>query len=229
MAGPDRAPNLIELIDTVPDTSIPREIRPRLKWLFASPDELLFVDETSELAADREVLIRIASDADLTPPNLRDVMTVETSKYLGQRLKPYQRGERIRWRDGEKYGLPIRPPSLDELRSMGLDPAEGDDGLEDALRAQFRDIPEFWVEPDSQVLYDRIVANLLVNQTVWSCLVRNLGFWAALNVIGTHVIAAIMLLSGVPWQVVLKWLLIFTGANTAYFILQCIANPRYRA
>jgi hypothetical protein len=50
-----------------------------------------------------------------------------------------------------------------------------------------------------------------------------------LQAIGTSLIALIMLGAGVPWQVVLKWLLIFTGFNTVYFILQCIANPSYRA
>lgn len=112
---------------------------------------------------------------------------------------------------------------------MGLDPAGSDESLEEALRAQLRDIPDFWVEPDSGRLYERITTNLLVNQTVWSCLVRNLGFWAALNVIGTSLIALIMLGAGVPWQVVLKWLIIYTGVNTTYFILACIANPRYAA
>jgi hypothetical protein len=223
------APDLIELINTAPESSLPPDVRPPLKWLFSSLDELLFLDNSSELAVDREVLIRILSDTDLTPPKLRDVMLAETAKYLGQRIKSFGNGQHIRWRDGEKYGLPMQPPSLEELRSIGLDPAGSADRLEEAIKAQIPDLPEFWMESDSKVLYDRIAANLLVNQTVWSCLVANLGFWAALNVIGTSLIALLMLGHGVPWQVVLKWIIIFTGVNTAYFILQCIVNPRYRA
>jgi hypothetical protein len=223
------APDLVAVLDTVPESSLPREIRPRLKLLFANTDQLLFLDDRSEVAVDRQALIRIASDSDLTPPILRDIMLVETSKYLGQRIRSFSEGKRILWRDGERYALPVQPPSLEDLRSMGLDPAGSDESLEEALRAQLRDIPDFWVEPDSGRLYERITTNLMVNQTVWSCLVRNLGFWAALNVIGTSLIALIMLGAGVPWQVVLKWLIIYTGVNTTYFILACIANPRYTA
>jgi hypothetical protein len=186
------------------------------------------LDNNDELSVDRETLTRIVSDDDLTPRILRDVMLVETSKYLGRRVKSAGEGQRISWRDGERFGLPIHPPSMDDLRAMNLDPSMGDPS-EDAVRAQFPDVPEFWVEPDSSVLYDRVVGSLLANQTVWGCLVRNLGFWAALNVIGTSIIALVMLGSGVPWQTVLWWLIIYTGVNTAYFILQCIFNPRYVA
>jgi hypothetical protein len=202
----------IDLLDT-----LPREIRPRLKLLFSYLDRLLFLDNAAELSVDRETLISLASDDDLTPPVLHDVMLVETSKYLGTRVKSVGQGQRISWREGERYGLPIHPPSQDELRSKGLDPAGSDEQLADVLRAIFPELPDFWIEADSAVLHDRIISNLLINQTVWSCLVRNLGFWAALNVIGTSIIALIMLGAGVPWQVVLKWLLIFTGVNTHLF------------
>ena len=223
--------DLVEFMNEEPESLLPREARPRLKLGFLSLDQLLFVDETSELAVDRETLIRIASDKDLTSPSVRDILLVETSKYVGLRIKSFKQGKRISWQDAETYGVPIDPPSREDIDSMGFGPTEDLVAIERAVRAQFRDreIPEFWIEPNSATLADRITDSLLVNQSVWSCLVANLGFWAALNVVGTHIIAGIMLVSGVPWQVVLKWLIVFTGANTAYFILQCIVNPRYRA
>jgi hypothetical protein len=223
------APNFIDFLNSAPEAKVPREVRPRIKLLYTSLDQLLFVDARSELAADREVLLRIVNDDDLMPQVLRDVMLVETSKHLGQRIRSFHEGQRVLWRDAEKYGVPIQPPSLEDLQSRGLDLAANDDALEVAIRAQYRDLPDFWVDPDPQVLYGRVVVNLQANQTAWSCLVANLGFWVALNIIGTTIIALVMLGSGVPWPVVLACIIAFTGFNTAYFILQCIANPSYRA
>jgi hypothetical protein len=221
------AVNPIDFLESLPESSRVREVRPQLKLLFTSFDQLLFLDNNAELSVDRETLIRIVSDDDLTPTILRDVMLVETSKYLGRRVKSAGEGQRISWTDGERFGLPIHPPSMDDLRAMDLDPSMGDPS-EDAVRAQFPDIPEFWVEPDSSVLYDRVVERVLANQTVWDCLVRNLGFWAALTVIGSIIIVLIVL-PAAGWWVTLWILAAFHSFATAYFILQCVVNPSYVA
>jgi hypothetical protein len=144
----------VEFLDS--DPNIPKELRPTLKLLFNSLDQLLFLDARGELSVDRTNFINLVSDPDQTPAKIRDVMLVETSKYLGQRIRSAKAGTRVNWVEGEKNGIPIHVPPLDELRSRGLDPSGSPEETQEAIRALYPDLPNFWVEPDPAVLSERI-------------------------------------------------------------------------
>lgn len=96
-----------EMLNLLPLDSIPSECRQRLRTLSDELDRLLFLDETDELAADRKILINIASNNELVPEKLKDIFLVETSKHLGRRLKEFEKGHRLSWHEAGKYGLPI--------------------------------------------------------------------------------------------------------------------------
>ena len=207
---------------------LPDEARARLNKLADEMDELLFLDETDELAVDRKTLIRLANDEDLVPKSLRDVVLVETSKYLGRRVKERGKGRRISWRDGHKYGLPGRPLSESELHAWGITDRTSTDELAAILKSRFR-IPAFWMNDNPRQLGDEIVKRFQANRTVWDCVVANLGFWAALTLGGGLVVFVILALSGVPWP----WALLVdgiyqTGATLAV-LLNCVANPNFQA
>jgi hypothetical protein len=85
----------VELLDS--DPNIPKELRPTLKLLFNSLDQLLFLDARGELSVDRKNFINLVSDPDQTPAKIRDVMLVETSKYLGQRIRSVNAALRGSW------------------------------------------------------------------------------------------------------------------------------------
>ena len=66
---------------------------------------------------------------------------------------------------------------------------------------------------------------MLRNCTYWDCLVAHLGFWAALVLIGSHIVLISLL--AVSWQVALAWAIVYSGVATAYVLLQCAANPNW--
>jgi hypothetical protein len=213
-------------LEILPATVLPDEHRPLLKRMLLESDQLLFLDRSCELAADRDTVIRMASDDGLIPASLRDIEVLETAKHLGRRVKGFDGGRRLTWREGAKYGLPVQPATDDELRSLGVTPTTTTEELADLLRKKFPDLPSSLTEADPSELQALALKNLAVNRTVWDCLVANLGFWAALTWIGSSVIFISLLTLG--WQVALAVAIAYSGFATAYVIIQCLLNQEFR-
>jgi len=214
------------MIRMLPKAILLGDVRSRLEMLFSELDQLLFLDDTLELAVDRETLMRIASNEDLLPASHRDIALLETSKHLGRRVKGLGKGRRISWRDGSKYGLPIQPPSRAQLDALGITKTASIDDLRIALKKVFPELPKFWIKTNAAQLAETVLRSFLINRTVWDCLVANLGFWAALVIIGSLVIFFILLAS-LPWPVALAVAIVCSGVATAYVVLQCIANQNF--
>lgn len=227
---PPRAPksDFSKVLNAIPESILPTKVRPRLKKLSDELDQLLFLDDTDELAVDRKTLIRLVNNEDFVPPSLRDIALLETSKHLGRRVKELGKGRRISWRDGEKYGLPVHPMSVAELRDLGITDKTSTDQVAAIVKKQYKDIPAFWMNDNPEQLAKSIVQKFMVNRTVWDCLVSNLGWWAAITLLGGLVIFLILLGSGVPWPIALLIAGIYQTAATVYFILQCAANPSFQ-
>lgn len=216
------------VLNALPDSILPASVRPRLKKLFDESDQLLFLDETGELAVDRKTLIRLVNTDDLLPTSLRDIALVETSKHLGRRVKELGKGRRISWQEGEKHGLPIHPATAEDLRAWGITEKTTLKDITALVKKQYPEIPDFWKNDDSKQLAESIVQNCLVNRTVWDCLVSNFGWWAAITLIGGLILFFILLGSGVPWPIALLIAGIYQSAATAYFIFQCVASPSFQ-
>jgi hypothetical protein len=217
------------MLDFLSEAIVPEHVRPKLGSFFALSDELLFLDDTGELAADRRTLIRIASDDTLIPGSLRDIAVLETAKHLGRRVKERKRrSRRLTWQGAALYGLPVQPASETQLYEAGFVEATTIEQLDRILRARFSEIPRFWDETEPSQLRDTLMRNLEENQTFWDCLVRNLGFWAALVAIGS-VIIWLALVAEIGWQAALVVAIIYSGFTTGYFILQCLADSSYVA
>jgi hypothetical protein len=215
-----------EMLGLLPTDSVPANAKRLLKELSQELDQLLFLDEIDELAADRKTLVRIANNKDFIPEVLRDVFLVETSKHLGRRLKEIGNGRRRAWHEARKYGLPIQPFSMSELRAWGIDRRTTTDELTIIVKKHMR-VPTFIENDNPRELYDSIVKKFQVNRTLWDCVVANLGFWAALTLGGGLIIFGILCLSGVPWPIALLIAGIYQTAATAYVLGQCALNPYF--
>jgi hypothetical protein len=177
---------LTDMLNMLSEEILPKQVRQRAKKLCDELNQLLFLDDMCELAVDRVTLIRISCNESLMPASLRDIAILETSKHLGRRIKGLGKGRRIAWMDGAKYGLPM---SKTDLRAIGITETMSIDELGVVLKAQFPKMPKFWINEDSTQLADSVLRKFMVNRTVWDCLVANLGFWAALTVIGSIIVS----------------------------------------
>jgi hypothetical protein len=220
--------NLSDMLRVVPKHILPEGARERLHKLFGEMDQLLFLDRTNELAVDRKTLIRLVNTKEFIPDALRDIALVETSKYLGRRIKERADGRQISWRDAAKYGLPSYPMSEQDLRSWNVTENTSTDELVAILRSRLPDIPAFWMNDNPKLLAEAVVHNFQVNRTVWDCLAANLGWWAAITLLGGLAIFLILLGSGVPWPWALLIAGIYQTGATLYFLLQCAANPNFQ-
>jgi|tagenome__1003787_1003787.scaffolds.fasta_scaffold20837471_2 hypothetical protein len=212
-------------LEALPSSILPDEHRRLLERMVEQSDQLLFLDKTCELAADRDALIRMVSDESLIPADLGYIEVLETAKHLGRRLKGFDGGRRLTWAEGEKYGLPVSPPSADELRAAGISEGTSPEELAELLKKKFPDLPASLTEAEPRELQELARKNLAVNRTVWDCLVANLGFWAALTWIGSSVIFLSFLTLG--WQIALAIAIAYSGFATAYVILQCLVNQEF--
>jgi hypothetical protein len=226
MAAAAQADLLSSIVSLLPEKHVNDQVRSRLKKLQVKLDDLFFMDETDELAVDRQALIALAGDQDLVPAELRDVVILETAKHLGRRLKGVGKGRRITWLEGGKYGPPNQP-GVEELRKLGLESSMSSEKLGAALREWYPKLSKDLLALDSSELHRTMLANLAHNRTVWDCVVANLGWWAAINVIATIIIALIMLGSGVPWPWALAACIAFTSFFTAFVIITCATNPEW--
>jgi hypothetical protein len=227
--SPDTArSNLEGLLQVVPKEVLADQARSTLAKLFSEMDQLLFLDGMNELSVDRKTLVRLVNNEAFIPKELRDVTLVETSKYLGRRIKEIGDSRRISWRDGEKYGMPTHPLTVQEISDMGVTEKTSTSELATILKKKFPTIPAFWMNDDPKKLQDSIVQQFQANRTVWDCIVANLGWWAALTLVGGLAIFIILVGSGVPWPWALLIAGIYQTGSTLYFLLQCVANPNFQ-
>jgi hypothetical protein len=217
-----------EMLKLLPAHSIPDKAMRGLRLLSDELDQLLFLDETGELAADRKTLIRIANNQDLIPEILRDIFLVETSKHLSRRLKEFGKGRRLAWHEAGKYGLPISSLTKDELREWGITKKTTTDELGIIVKKHMRVSP-FLENDNPKEFHELILEKFQCNRTLWDCVVSNLGFWAALTLGGGLVIFGILALSGVPWPIALLIAGIYQTGATAAILGECALNPFFQA
>jgi hypothetical protein len=212
----------------LPTTLVPAEQRPALQRMFALSDQLLYLDGEGELTVDRRALLEIVND-EAFPDGLRQIALIETSKHLGRRVKvPAKKGlQQISWRDGAKYGLPISPATAGELRDFGLTKTTTPEEFGKLFRKKYPEIPDFWTATDPKELEGKVLKAFEANRTVWDCLVSNLGWWAALTIIGSLVVFFSLLTLG--WQIALACAIIYSGFATAWIVLNCIVNVFFMA
>jgi hypothetical protein len=117
---------------------------------------------------------------------------------------------------------------VDELRELGITERTTSTQAAAIAKKQYKDIPAFWMNDNSEELAKSLVQKFSANRTVWDCLVSNLGWWAAITLLGGLIIFLILLGSGVPWWIALIIAGIYQTAATVYFILQCATNPSFQ-
>jgi hypothetical protein len=184
------------------------------------------VARLGELSVDRDALIQLVRDRSLVPAEIADVMMLETTKHLGRRVKLRETGIQVKWLESAKYGLPITPMSAADYEELtGGRRLTNEKDLEEFIRRALPDVPKFWTRSNGQAIRSDLIKGSLENRSYWDCLVAHLGFWAALVLIGSHIVLICLL--GAGWQIALKWAIIYSGVATAYVLLQCLVNPNY--
>jgi hypothetical protein len=210
----------------LPPEYMTKEVKTRLRKFAALLDNLLFLDPAGELSVDRKGLIAMATDPDLIPENLGNLVILETAKHLGRRVKEVGNGYRIGWAESAKYNE-LNKSGLSEIKKLGLQKGMSISELSNLLSNRHPELAPEFLDREAAEVYTTIRSNLERNRTVWDCVVANLGWWAAINVIGTIIISLIMLGSGVPWPWVLAACIAFTTFFTAFVILSCALNPEW--
>src|SRR5690349_6782871 len=119
MASQRQDDALGDVVDLFPEELGEPRVLQRLRKLANELDGLLGLDESGELAVDRDALIKIARDRDLVPAEQQDLLVRETERHLGQKVKG--RGRHLGWRNVARHGVPIQPESMLTLRGLGMD------------------------------------------------------------------------------------------------------------
>jgi hypothetical protein len=226
MAPQQQDRTLGDVVNLFPKELEEPQIRQRLRKLADQLEELLFLDESGEVGVDRDVLTRTARNEDLVPANLRDVFISETGKHLGPRMKERGQGRHLGWREAAQYRAPIQPEATAALRKLGIDESSSVEDARRVLRERYPAIPSFWLEADAVTIRETTLRALAHNQTVWDCVVRRLGWWAALAVFAAAGAFLIVGTATGPWGVPLAiWLIGVLGGSTAVIVMNCVMNP----
>jgi hypothetical protein len=226
---PPKAGALAGVVELLPKEYATDGLRKKFSKLERHLDGLLFLDHTAELAVDREAFLALCADAELVPAEIHDIVILETAKHLGRRLKGFEtKGRRLTWREGEKYGL-LGHSSVQELLDFGYTPTMSQAKLRAALPKWYPGlVPEKAISQlGGRDPYRRMIRRAQHNRTWWDCIVANLGWFAAINIIGSHIILFMLLAAGVPGWVIFAALLAFSGAFTAYTMIQCAINQEF--
>src|SRR6266849_2218498 len=116
----------------------------RLRRLAHNLDALFFLDESGELAADRDALVKIGRDNGIVPPEHQDRVVRETEKHIGQKTKAKGAAVYVPWRDAARLGLPVQPVPAATLQGAGINKSISIDEARRILRQQYPEIPSFW-------------------------------------------------------------------------------------
>ena len=79
--------DLTSIFKHCPDNLLDKETFRKLNALSNELDNIFFLDDSGELAADRDAVIRIAKTNMLLAPDLHEIALLESAKHLGRRLK----------------------------------------------------------------------------------------------------------------------------------------------
>jgi hypothetical protein len=210
----------------LPKSSSP-QLKKQLSALQEHMDGILFLDETNELAVDRDAFLAFINNSEFVPPEIKDYTAIETAKHLGRRMKG-RKGRSLSWTEAANFGFPLNP-EFSTFKKLNLNNAN----QEEAISALSRELPDLltkeFLSQDSRAAVKLMLVNLKKNRTPWDCIVANLGFWAALGVIFVLAMAAILAASGVGFWLAVGLIAAFVGTYAAYLILQCMVDPGYNS
>lgn len=217
--------NLMDSIfQILPESLSSPQLKKQLSALQKQMDGVLFLDETGELAVDRDAFLAFVNNGEFVPPEIKDYATIETAKHLGRRIKR-KKGRSLRWVEAVKFGLPA--PEFSRLKQLNLTTAT----QAQAISALIREWPDFLTEEfltqDPRAALTSMLANLKTNRTPWDCIVANLTWWTALAVIFVFALVGAMILGGSTFWAIVAAAAVLVGMWAAYIILQCALNPEY--
>ena len=228
MTPASRETALQNITDFVSPEHLAPKARAALSNLEKHLDNLLFVDEGNDIAINRETFLALVRDEEVIPAKLRDVVVLESAKHLGRRLRTAPKSARkISWREGEKYGAVDRPGAA-ELREHGFKTSMSLEEMREALKKQYPRVPASLLEEDSVKLYPKLLETFERNRSVWDCVVSNLGWFAAIQIVGSIIILVLLLAAGVAGAVIAIILLAFAATLTVFILLSCAFNTNFQ-
>ncbi len=218
-----------DVLDLIPREFADPAVRRRLRKLTQLLDELAAEDENKAAIVDEDTVLRIVRDRDIFPPEIQDRVQRELKAHLGTKLKKRGTGRHLTWRELEGRDTPIKPVPLDTLRKMGIDASATGDQVRAALRKNFPDIPDFWLDADAPRIRETALEALQHNRSVWDCCVAHLGYWAAVVIFAAVGAFLIVGTATGPWGIPLAvWLISVLGFGTAVIVLNCVKNPNWQ-
>ena len=218
--------DLTSIFKLCPDNLLDKETFRKLNALSNELDNIFFLDNSGELAADRDAVIRIAKANMLLAPDLHEIALLESAKHLGRHLKRKGTGRPLTWREAAPHGVPIAPLSDDEQRALGIKKTDTEDDIRAKFAQQFPEINKVWFGPAKQSVTEDVFRNLAHNRTVWDCVVAKVGLWGALAVFAVAGAVIILLTASAGTLMPAILLLIAAvGVGTATIVLSCILNP----
>ena len=219
--------DLTSIFKYFPDNLLDKQTFQKLNALSNELDTVLFLDDSGELAADRDAVIRIAKTNMLLAPDLHEIALLESAKHLGRQLKKRKdTGRPLTWREAATHGAPIAPLSDDEQRALGVKKTHTEEEIRNLLAQKFPDINKVWFGPAKLSFTEDVFRNFAHNRTVWDCVVAHIGWFGALAAFAAagSVIIILTATGGFAAPLVV-WLIGVLGLGTATIVLNCITSP----
>lgn len=219
--------DLTSIFKHFPDNLLDKETLRKLNALSNELDTVFFLDDSGELAADRDAVIRIAKGNMLLAPDLHEIALLESAKHLGRHLKKKKdTGRPLTWREAATHGVPIAPLSDDEQRALGIKETDTEEDLRSLFARRFPEINQVWFGPAKPSVKEDVFRKFAHNRTVWDCVVAQVGYWGALAVFAAAGSVIIILTASGGFLLPLATFLISVlGLGTATIVLNCILNP----
>jgi hypothetical protein len=219
--------DLTNIFKFFPDNLLDKETFRKLNALSNELDNVFFLDDLGELAADRDAVIRIAKANMLLAPDLHEIALLESAKHLGHHLKKRKgTGRPLTWREAATHGVPIAPLSDAEQRAIGIKKTDTDEELRSLFAQQFPEIDKVWFGPAKPSVTEDVFRNFAHNRTVWDCVVAHIGWWGAMAAFAAaSAIILILITSGGALIAAVIWLIAVLGLATTTVITNCIVSP----
>lgn len=218
--------DLTSIFKHCPDNLLDKETFRKLNALSNELDNIFFLDDSGELAADRDAVIRIAKTNMLLAPDLHEIALLESAKHLGRRLKRKGTGRPLTWREAATHGVPIAPLSDTEQHALGIKKTDTEEDIRSLFAQQFPEINKVWFGPAKPSVTEDVFRNLAHNRTVWDCVVAQIGYWGALAAFAAAgSVIIILTASGGFLLPLVTFLFAVLGFGTATIVLNCVLNP----
>lgn len=223
-----------EVLDGLPAGFVPDDVRKRIGAFARQLDELGKLGADGP-AIDEAALRRLLADA---PTDFVDHTITALRELPDARLADGGAGgEKAPWFAVAEQVEVFHPKPRASFRDLGLSSSDHAD-VRKKLEQHFPDIPDQYLDPD--VLLPRIKGLVegtatdaeSIPSSLWDCLVRHLGWWAAAGlvvVVGAALVAISIATGGAgtaaAWTVF--WILIGfgLGGDTLVWVGNCILNP----